>query len=968
MGVYTRLYAPIFSYIHMAQAEKTDTQKEPRLYNRGNDQIDLDDYIRNLESGFDAWLNSRKIKDKYKDAVREAYREMVTRLNSGDGSFTSMLGGGFQDSTGKLRNADKGFDATGIAASYLGSTLRSMSVYKKPESSSKYEDGAIGAIIRERLLGSAGTIQDFIDRDQPKNGVRSNIQRSKDFKDVLEKIVSDLRTGSGKFSNWTEDQRTKSASDLEGLFTIFNNDGQVTDDEYLQLAKGTGIPNLREWFSTTTVPTSDRAVVKQGRTYADKIRRIEKDWKPWMGELMNPIIIGKYDMSRLGPTNASILSNALNNASVQDLTDIIQDVLQGKTLNTRFVSKNFNGQNPFGGATEENVRNFLLSNAIQLLKNKTANHRNGLHNYGESNPNTYYIAGTRTDRNTAFIYDDANKTISEVSIHDIPYWQNYINNWWDSLDESGDENDLNPTLTAVYKRKNGGTIKKLATGGSADYNDVAKYNLVDGRNTRYMYNIPDKQWIQRNLLSVNTIAPNNKQYNSEGNVTEMQSSDLFKNWVKDLTNPENKELAKYWAENYLKNHQDKKIADFWRNKWYTNGVFDFNRFIIEKGLNGRFVWDDNLGGVGHDMYAKSVWYNPEDKMYHSNLVEGYEADGDWTFDKDRFLYIRNMKRKSNPTQEALAARRAVVASAKSPTAKTKEQLFQLNSSIVNERDVKAKDESNDENTVLNTIVGLAPNILSASRLLTSIRANNRIAKTIRPSLKPVLKDTYERYSPVTGAFSQMQLRNRQAADVLSASYKPFTSDAELAAARMLEGQRQANELQAKGFLVDDQEIKRTQEQALARQEDNIARRSEAANFNRASINQVNRELAQLEATRINKNWRSWDNFLSGIEKNLYNNKEALYNAAVDDARVEMENAIEPYQIEFRKWLSEPENSDITKHPEYPKYLEAVKKARNTYRKRVNQASLYYAKQGGVLQPKQQDFIAQIIKLNNERNS
>ena len=107
MGVYTGLYAPIFNYIHMSQAEKTntsDTSKKPRLYSRGNDQINLDDYVRNLESGFDAWLNSRKIKDKHKDAVREAYREMVTRLNSGDGSFTSRLGGGFQDSTGKIKN------------------------------------------------------------------------------------------------------------------------------------------------------------------------------------------------------------------------------------------------------------------------------------------------------------------------------------------------------------------------------------------------------------------------------------------------------------------------------------------------------------------------------------------------------------------------------------------------------------------------------------------------------------------------------------------------------------------------------------------------------------------------------------------------------------------------------------------------------------------------------------------------
>ena len=89
---------------------------------------------------------------------------------------------------------------------------------------------------------------------------------------------------------------------------------------------------------------------------------------------------------------------------------------------------------------------------------------------------------------------------------------------------------------------------------------------------------------------------------------------------------------------------------------------------------------------------------------------------------------------------------------------------------------------------------MAPDLLGAGRLFASLRANNRITDILRPSLNPVLKDTYERYSPVTGAFSQMQLRNRQGAETLSQSYRPFTSDSSLAAARMLEGQRQANDL------------------------------------------------------------------------------------------------------------------------------------------------------------------------------
>jgi hypothetical protein len=50
---------------------------------------------------------------------------------------------------------------------------------------------------------------------------------------------------------------------------------------------------------------------------------------------------------------------------------------------------------------------------------------------------------------------------------------------------------------------------------------------------------------------------------------------------------------------------------------------------------------------------------------------------------------------------------------------------------------------------------LAIDLLGAGRLAGSIWANNRIARTIRQSLRPKLHDTYELYSPVTGAFSEM---------------------------------------------------------------------------------------------------------------------------------------------------------------------------------------------------------------------
>ena len=175
---------------------------------------------------------------------------------------------------------------------------------------------------------------------------------------------------------------------------------------------------------------------------------------------------------------------------------------------------------------------------------------------------------------------------------------------------------------------------------------------------------------------------------------------------------------------------------------------------------------------------------------------------------------------------------------------------------------KTKDEIN--NSIGQRLIGFGTNILDLGRLIGSIRTNNRVAETLDESIQPVLKDTYERYSPVTGAFSMMQFMNQQAADVRRQAARPFTSDASLQLAGELQANKQANELEQKGFLTDDAEIKRTSNEALVRQEDNMARRSAVANENRAAINAANREKAALEATRMQKNWDSINNYISGI--------------------------------------------------------------------------------------------------------
>lgn len=241
-------------------------------------------------------------------------------------------------------------------------------------------------------------------------------------------------------------------------------------------------------------------------------------------------------------------------------------------------------------------------------------------------------------------------------------------------------------------------------------------------------------------------------------------------------------------------------------------------------------------------------------------------------------------------------------------------------------DTSWSDKNTNPSVIREAILKYGPNLIGSGRLIGTLRTNRNIYNTMRESMKPMLIDTYERYSPVTGAFSEMQLRNRQGASTLSQSYRPFTSDGSLAAARMLEGQRHANDLQYQGFLSDDKEIKRTQEAALARQEDNMKRRSDVANTNRASINKNRRDLAQLRADFKLKNWNAVNTYLSGIEADAKQNWNDYRNYVIEadakQATLDMQNELASYQEQIRDWASKSENAgkSISEAPQYAMYI------------------------------------------------
>ena len=283
------------------------------------------------------------------------------------------------------------------------------------------------------------------------------------------------------------------------------------------------------------------------------------------------------------------------------------------------------------------------------------------------------------------------------------------------------------------------------------------------------------------------------------------------------------------------------------------------------------------------------------------------------------------------------------------------------------------------------MLGITPDLIGAGRLFASLRTNNRVARTFDRSLKPVLKDTYERYSPTTGAFGEMSFRNRQAADLRRQASRPFTSDASLQLAGQLEADRQARDLEYQGFLADDKEIKRTQEAALARQEDNMARRSEVSNFNRASINQTNREKAQLEATRLRHNWQSVDNFLQGVEgrlrTSLAERRAIRQNASMQAAQTRYQEFLQRFNEDYKRRHPNATQETMLNDPEYIRTVQDLRRRYqyDTYNIGLGRyyrdpyagiydkdniptyESILYSKNGGRLRPSIMTMINKVIK-------
>ena len=886
--------------------------KSPTLYSWYGKQYDFDQLQKDADEGVHEYIATLKRGSKDIDQFMKAYSDIMTGIR--DGSIT-FKDGKYIDSRGRYSNGlyydDKDVKQTskrsskdyyGLMANYIYGKQRSQNEYTAPEDKTKIKwagSSSIGKAITRTIFNSdAWNNQDFQDLNEydESGKVKGTDNRHKKLYDAFDYVLSNF---DNLFSGYSEQDKANATKYISEAMNYLK-DGKINPGDYLALNRAASGLDYRSMFSDRTVETPS---LREGA-----IQVPETDFVSWVSKKY-PIFSGTLHTSRslndgrtYGPDTLNRITQAVNSLSESDLYRIVRSALADKN----YVFNNEQSVvNTFGDADYQFSNPFGVRLALQSLKD-----RNLLKSFGAQQPDLYYIPNTdNNQRFTSWVWDAKNGTLSEMSYHDIPYWREKILAEWQS--SKGTPSGDNSYWTSRYGSfKKGGVILAqtgVKLGKNANwYTGVFQPQLthiLEGldKDKEYYSWLNDMQDRHNELYTAAGSDFLNKAYKADtvGTYQDLYKSGYQTEWNENPAGYNSLGIANAQKLGMFDISGRTRTSGDWVGKWNTDnlysGITDYRRLLGRKGD----YTDEQLASTVASFKEKGYDF-VEDANGYYKLIPIEE-------------HVEETEKPEEPTVE---------------TPQDKEDSF------INPISQPTK----SPNQFGNFISQLAPDLIGAGRLFGSLRTNNKVAETVRKSLTPVLKNTYELYSPVTGAFSEMQLRNSQAADVRRQAARPFTSDASLQLAGALDANRQATNLERQGFLADDAEIKRTKAEALKRQEDNIARRSEVANFNRASINQTNRELAQLEGARLKQNWQSVDNFLAGLEGRVRQrteiDRERRLNFGLQTAQQDIDDqyqeALQKAQNAALKWQKDPANASktLSEMPNYFQFLRELSRWRN----------------------------------------
>ena len=935
----------------MIQARKMEEgDKTPTLYNFFEDQYNFNDLSRNVYSGMNDYIST--FRKRKRNKYEEQFREAVTNLMSGikDGTIT-FEDGYYNDSLGRYRNAeDKDKDVYGWAANYIYNNMQRIPKYNKQTTTTKkYDNTLLSKELSNIIFGSEnGNLSYFwdLDRPDPETNISGVGERLKVLNEAISQINPDIL-----LKDYSQEDRNRVKAQLQQVTSALSN-GQLNPGELLTL----------------------------GKTFGGI------DWNNWLKTDFN-----KTSQEQQEPSEEKGLSKEKFFEYVSSTHPLYQGNLESVTLDNTVQSEELEQlARKLSGYDNRTLQSIDLDRLDDDSKSVTLDFLISRHLLPQSD-GVYIIPNSLKDE-TVLTYNPRTQQLSRKRTHELSY---YRKQWTDDyIQQYGTPSDQLSQYFVEFK-KSGGIIKaqdgtqlwysELAAAG--DYNpEKYQYSydtsrLVDADMSDNMY-IPWKSNIAG--LGVGRYKPseeNNREY-----AQKIEATPYYQKFGKDLLNPDGTftDMGLAWAKAVDAQLPKGSTATFFdekgnpRTSWTVKNQDIYGRKpqTFDKLADYvNYVRNDQIIGSRHNVFLNQgnrYFYRDQNGVRHwvdpneiskyvvsTNPVPQWSDDGTIRWNDYELTGLKSTpKSPAEPEDDSKGS-----------------QVFPLT----------GETKTPKNNNFRQIMAGLTPELIGIGRLSASLRTNNKVFKVLDKSLRPVLRNTYERYSPITGAFGEMQLKNRQAADLRRQASRPFTSDASLQLAGQLEADRQARDLEYQGFLADDKEIKRTQEAALARQEDNMARRSEVSNFNRASINQTNREKAQLEATRLRHNWQSVDNFLQGVEgrlrTSLAERRAIRQNASMQAAQTRYQEFLQRFNEDYKRRHPNATQETMLNDPEYIRTVQDLRRRYqyDTYNIGLGRyyrdpyagiydkdniptyESILYSKNGGRLRPSIMTMINKVIK-------
>lgn len=962
-------------------------ETKPKLYTYQGDQYDYDTFSRDANTGFSDYISQFDFNNDERQYIWDAYSNLLSGI--GDGSII-YNNGRLKDLRGRYSNnyyynnkgerkKSKGAndDYYGLATNYLLGVLGRQQKYEAPTEEKPVWDDITRQSDLSQLIFNTDSPTDaqlkyFIDVDELVNGTRGISGRAKIVADALSKYYTKenlLSKGASeedatKYSQWAQEA-------IQRL-----NDGKIdAGDTYVlsRLLPGYDLDALFRSEKQTPEQVQQRETQQRQENLEESKRKFAQVWQE---KYSSPEGAKKefnlnFDQYQLPDDNLQYQwINYLDQLNDDQIEQLLQIGLLDPTVNFSTIKISSNVVPP-----NSPIPTPMILHAIISRLSKTG------HGITDQEGNIILTDLFDPDNRAGYVYNPKTKILQRVPFSESDYWRKKIFEKETGLKAKQDTADWIDDYFIQYQKKGG--VLKASNGVSVDdfvdnVWDAVTYNSNNSKVRQMNFLDENNEWItqNRNRRAYNSQNPYNMLYDPErGNPETRQDWDQ---WVSKLTSDQN--LAERWARDYITLQDDPNIKQHFQDYWFNNDTFNFDNFkqaITRDGIS-KFVWNDGINGIGHDFYVGDVYRikgkEGQPDRWYKGVVEGYKVS-------DRSLADNGLYRIYDLEKEDVLTPGPTLPNIPKPDVKVDVNIGRKSSNV---NPTKGQEKGKSSVDWTGILGNLGTDLMGVGRLFGSLRTNNRVHDTLMDSLKPVLKDTYERYSPITGAFSEMQFRNRQAADLRRQASRSFTSDASLQLAGQLDADRQARDLEYQGFLADDREIRRTQQEALARQEDNMRRRSDVANFNRASINQTNREKAELDAARLRNNWQSIDNYLSGVEsrfRNRLSQRESReYNAGLMLAQNDYQTAIQKYNQNYKK--SNPKASEESMLAD-PNYVRDMQELRNIYQHNIYQLthnqkynpqfrvpssyeSVLNRRKGGTLLPSTIMLLNKVIR--NESNS